>query len=93
MQTKALRIDGALYTRIAAVFITNNDQLRAFKQKSLPQLGGQAQAQQLADEISKTGLEARLTLLTWFWHPSLRDPVLSTVVFPSSANIILVRIY
>ena len=93
MKTQALRIDGALYTRIVAAFIVNKDQLKAFKQKKYPQLGTTVQAQQLADAYSRTGLEARLTLLTWFWHPSLRDPVLSEVVFPSSAKIILVRVF
>ncbi len=93
MKIQSLQIDGALYTRIVAAFIVNKDQLKAFKQKKYPQLGTIAQAQQLADEISKTGLEARLTLLTWFWHPSLHDPVLSEAVFPSSAKIILVRVF
>jgi len=92
VKIRTLRIDGAMYSRIAAVFISNRDQLRAFKQKDLPQLGTLAHAQRLADEISSTGLQTKLTLLTWFWHPSLADPVLSEAVFPSSAKIILVRV-
>ena len=93
MKTQMLRIDGAMYTRVAAVFIDSENQLKAFKNKNVCRIGKLEHAERVAEEINEKGGEARLVLLTWFRHPSLRDPILSEVVFPSSAQIILVRIF
>ncbi len=93
MKTQVLRIDGAMYTRIAAVFIDDKKQLRAFKNKKVCQIGKLEQALQAASAINETGREARLVFLTWYWHPSLSYPVLSEAVFPNSARIILVRVF
>ena len=93
MKIQTLRIDGAMYTRVAAVFIDSKDQLKAFKNKKVCQIGKLEQAKQIAAEINETGGEAQLVLLAWFWHPSLREPVLSEAVFPNSARIILVRVF
>ena len=93
MKTQILRIDGTMYTRVAAVFIDNKEQLRAFKNKKICKIGKLEHAEQAAAEINETGREARLVSLAWFWHPSLSYPVLSEAVFPNSARIILVRVF
>ena len=93
MKTQTLTIDGTMYTRVVAAFVDNEEQLRAFKKKSVCQIGSLEHAKQVAEAITETGMEARLVLLTWYWHPSLRDPVLSEAMFPNSARIILVRIF
>ncbi len=63
MKTQMLRIDGAIYTRVAAVFIDDEKQLRAFKNKKVCQIGKLERAKQTAAEINETGREARLVLL------------------------------
>lgn len=92
MKTQTLTIDGAMYTRVAKVYVTDKGEKRAFKQKGVCQIGTLYHAEQAVEEISKTGREAQLVLLSWYWHPSLRDPVLSEAVFPNSARIFLVRV-
>ena len=82
-----------MYTRVAAVFIDNKDQLKAFKNKKVCQIGKLEQAKRVATALCEIGIEPQIVFLAWYWHPSLSYPVLSEAVFPNSARIILVRVF
>ena len=92
-QPQTTIIDGKLYTRVAAAFISDKSQMKAFEQKSLCKIGSLEDAKQVASVIEETGVEARLVFLAWYTHPNLREPVLSEAVLPSSATVILVRVF